>query len=148
VGRGRIFINYRRDDAEREAVHLATFLGAGPFSRQVFIDKSGLRHKPDWLSELERQVNASDAMVAVIGPGWSGACDAAGQRRLDDPNDFVRFELARAFALRRCPCGRRPSATMRPPLQGGSSPRSQHGARAACRPGPWRSRCSRSVSAR
>jgi hypothetical protein len=36
-------------------------------------------------------------MLAVIGPNWSDARDEEGKRRLDDPNDFVRVEIAAAL---------------------------------------------------
>src|SRR5262249_44627718 len=51
-----------------------------------------------WLHTLERQVDASAAMVSLIGQGWADIRDEKGARRLDNPNDFVRLEIARAFA--------------------------------------------------
>ena len=33
----------------------------------------------------------------MIGPDWSNATDAKGQRRLDDPTDFVRIEVESAI---------------------------------------------------
>ncbi len=40
-------------------------------------------------------------LLAVIGPGWFGATPATGKRRLDDPRDFVRIEIAFALRLRK-----------------------------------------------
>ena len=37
-------------------------------------------------------------MVALIGKGWLDVKDEKGKRRLDNPNDFVRFEIAQALA--------------------------------------------------
>lgn len=37
-------------------------------------------------------------MVVVIGPRWLRATKAAGGRRLDEPEDWIRFELRNAFA--------------------------------------------------
>jgi hypothetical protein len=37
-------------------------------------------------------------MLAIIGPNWLDAQDADGQRRLDDPDDWVRLEIVRALA--------------------------------------------------
>jgi hypothetical protein len=36
-------------------------------------------------------------LIAVIGPDWITAHDGKGQRRLDDPDDYVRLELEQAF---------------------------------------------------
>ena len=36
-------------------------------------------------------------LLAVIGPNWSDGRDGEGKRRLDDPNDFVRIEVAAAL---------------------------------------------------
>ena len=37
-------------------------------------------------------------LLAVIGPRWLTATDPAGRRRIDDPADWIRRELATAFA--------------------------------------------------
>jgi hypothetical protein len=36
-------------------------------------------------------------LLALIGPNWSDARDEDGNRRLDNPNDFVRIEIAAAL---------------------------------------------------
>jgi hypothetical protein len=36
-------------------------------------------------------------LLAVIGPNWLDARDEHGNRRLDNPNDFVRIEIAAAL---------------------------------------------------
>src|SRR5262249_1919450 len=36
-------------------------------------------------------------LLAVIGPNWLDVRDEHGNRRLDDPNDFVRIEIAAAL---------------------------------------------------
>jgi hypothetical protein len=64
---------------------------------RIFIDTKGLDGAPDWLTELERQVANSDVMISLICKDWADIRDAAGNRRIDDENDFVRFELAEAF---------------------------------------------------
>jgi hypothetical protein len=64
----------------------------------VFLDVSGLDGGDHWLHTLEKRVDASKAMVALIGNGWADVQDEKGNRRLENQNDFVRFELARAFS--------------------------------------------------
>lgn len=94
---GKVFINYRRAESLKDARHLASLLDKGALKGRIFIDKKGLDGAPDWLMELERQVASSDVMVALIGRDWTEIRDAGGKRRIDDENDFVRFELAEAF---------------------------------------------------
>ena len=41
----------------------------------------------------------TDIVLAPIGPGWAGNTDPkTGQRRLEDPKDFVRIEICAALS--------------------------------------------------
>ena len=46
---------------------------------------------------LDTQVEQCDALLTVIGKGWLNATDENENRRLDDPNDFVRIEIESAL---------------------------------------------------
>ncbi|MEQ1613286.1 MAG: SUMF1/EgtB/PvdO family nonheme iron enzyme [Hyphomicrobiaceae bacterium] len=98
---GKIFINYRRVESGKDARLLAKLLDTtalkGAFKGRVFLDVHGLANARDWVFELERQVAASAIVLSVICPGWAEIVDAEGKRRLDNEEDFVRFELAEAF---------------------------------------------------
>ena len=94
---GKIFINYRRDIGVRDAQLLYEILKTLFPERQLFIDLQGLDGGVNWIHELQRQVAASDVMVTLIGKGWLDARDKQGARRLDDRNDFVRFEISEAL---------------------------------------------------
>jgi hypothetical protein len=48
-------------------------------------------------AQVEQTVGSCDVMIAVIGKGWLTARDYEGQRRLDNPEDFVRIEIATAL---------------------------------------------------
>jgi hypothetical protein len=52
----------------------------------------------DFADYLNSQVAACDAMLTVIGPNWLTVKDENGQRRLDNPEDFVVIEIAAALA--------------------------------------------------
>ena len=48
---------------------------------------------------LEAGSEKCDVLLAVIGKGWLDLRDPDGGRRLDDPKDFVRIEIASALRL-------------------------------------------------
>jgi hypothetical protein len=108
---GNIFISYRRDDEGRGIVHrIQQYLEREFGSGKVFIDidmHAGAKFK----NVLELRLAESKVLLALIGPRWLDARDDEGNRRLDDPNDWVRLEIAQALkrglARRRTPCVRR-----------------------------------------
>jgi hypothetical protein len=92
-----IFINYRRDDAPGVAGRLYDHL-ARKFTRgRLFIDVDAIKPGLDFVKQLDTQVSQCDALLAVIGPHWLTATDNKGKRRLDDPHDYVRIEIASAL---------------------------------------------------
>jgi len=93
-----IFISYRRDDSGSMARRLYELLCArfGPAS--VFIDVETIEAGSDFAEVIDAKVGFCDGFVAVIGKTWMTAVDAAGRRRLDDPKDWVRLEIASALA--------------------------------------------------
>src|SRR5262245_48062753 len=94
---GSIFINYRRGESLKDAQHLATLLAKSFGEKRIFLDVRGIDGGDHWLNTLERQVAASDAMVALIGKDWANLKDGQGTRLLDRPDDFVRFEITQAL---------------------------------------------------
>ncbi len=92
-----IFISYRRDDSGAMARRLYELLCArfGPTS--VFIDVETIEAGANFAEVIDAKVGFCDAFVAVIGKAWSTAVDATGRRRLDDPADWVRLEIAAAL---------------------------------------------------
>lgn len=47
----------------------------------------------DFTRVVEESVGSCDVLIAVIGKDWATITDATGQRRLDNPEDFVRLEI-------------------------------------------------------
>jgi tetratricopeptide (TPR) repeat protein len=95
---GNIFINYRRDESGHVAGRLHDSL-APTFGRdKLFMDVDNIPVGRDFEDYLKRQVAACDAMLAIIGPNWLIAKDEAGQRRLDNPEDFIVIEIGAALA--------------------------------------------------
>lgn len=46
---------------------------------------------------IAQAVEACDALLAIIGQGWLDAADSDGNRRLDNPTDYVRVEIEAAL---------------------------------------------------
>jgi TIR domain-containing protein len=93
----KIFINYRRDDTRADAGRLYDRLQAR-YQDRVFRDVGSLEPGVEWHVAIERVLGASDACIVVIGPRWLSIADANGKRRLEDPRDTVRQEVATALA--------------------------------------------------
>jgi hypothetical protein len=94
---GKIFISYRRDDSAPHAMSIAQYLERQFGSNTVFIDVDQIRAGENFVSVLNNRLGLSNVMLAIIGPHWVKARDASGKRRLDDPNDWVRLEVASAL---------------------------------------------------
>src|SRR6516165_8966120 len=114
----RITISYRRDDSLDIAGRIFDRL-AGHFGREaVFLDIDAIppgadfrRHVDRVLDESDivlaiigprwigRVLDESDIVLAIIGPRWIGPDDA--QRRLASPADPVRLEIETALKLNR-----------------------------------------------
>jgi hypothetical protein len=94
--RPRVFVCYRRRDSGY-AGHLCERLVDHFGKGNVFRDIDAIRPGEDYMSVIERAVRLYDALVALIGPDWLTASLPDGRRRLDDPHDFVRLEIAAAL---------------------------------------------------
>ena len=94
---GGIFISYRRGDSEGQARALSTELASYVDADSIFIDVDSIALGRDFRQGLQESLKSCDAVLALIGPGWLDAKDAAGKRRLEDPDDYVRLEIAVAL---------------------------------------------------
>lgn len=91
-----IFVNYRREDSAGHAGRLFDRLSSG-FPGRVFMDVDTLDPGVDFVDAIEQAVGSCEVLIVLIGHEWLSRKDAAGQRRLDDPGDFVRLEVATAL---------------------------------------------------
>ena len=94
---GAIFVSYRRGDSEGQARALAQTLAHHVGKTSVFMDVDGIQPGRDFRQVLNERLASCDMMLVIIGKGWPSATDSAGKRRLDDPRDFVRQEVAAAL---------------------------------------------------
>jgi hypothetical protein len=94
----KIFISYRRDDSSGYAGRLFDHLTAHFGAQSVFMDIDTIRPGEDFRKAIREAVGSCDVALVMIGRDWSSARDDQGQRRLDDPGDWVRTEIATALA--------------------------------------------------
>ena len=93
-----ITINYRRADSADEADRIYDSL-VQKFGRDgVFKDVDTIPFGVDFREYLNEAVSKCSVLLAVIGKDWLTISDEAGNRRLDDPADFVRIEIEAALA--------------------------------------------------
>jgi hypothetical protein len=92
-----IFISYRRDDSAGYAGRLYDRLAAHFGAARVFMDVEGIEPGTDFVEAIEAAVSSCQVLIVIIGDEWTRVTDAAGRRRLDDPNDFIRLETGAAL---------------------------------------------------
>ena len=95
---GGIFINYRGEDSQTAAALIDRELTARFGSDQVFLDCRSIPAGSDFAEELLERVRACGVLLVVIGPHWLTLTNEAGQRRIDDPGDWLRREIVEALA--------------------------------------------------
>jgi tetratricopeptide (TPR) repeat protein len=93
-----IFINYRREDSISTAGRLHDRLAQTFGKKNLFMDVDSIPAGVDFVEHLSNQVAACNVVLVVIGRNWLNARDESGERRLDDPDDFVAIEIAAALA--------------------------------------------------
>jgi hypothetical protein len=94
-----IFINYRRADTMESGGHLYSDLCRTFGDSAVFMDTRG-RNIPwgaDWDRALKDGLDNCQVLVALIGPHWEICERSPGKRALDEPDDWVRTEIATAL---------------------------------------------------
>jgi TIR domain len=93
----KVFISYRRADSAGYAGRVMDRLDRELGRDLVFMDVDAIPLGTNFSKVLHEEVAKCGVLLAVIGPNWVDARDEHGNRRLDDPNDFVRIEIAAAL---------------------------------------------------
>jgi tetratricopeptide (TPR) repeat protein len=107
----KVFISYRRADSSPYTGRLRDRMVEVFGEDNVFMDVDSIAPGVDFDELVRTWVESCDLLLAVIGPQWLQVRNADGKRRLDDPKDIVRHEIA--TALRR-------DITVIPVLMGGA----------------------------
>ncbi|MGH6936567.1 MAG: toll/interleukin-1 receptor domain-containing protein, partial [Methylocella sp.] len=93
----KVFISCRRDDSAGQAGRIQDRLER-EFGRDLlFMDVDAIPLGMNFAKVLHEEVAKCGVLLAVIGPNWLDGRDEDGNRRLDNPNDFVRIEIAAAL---------------------------------------------------
>ena len=93
-----VFISYRREDAGPYARLLKMQLSERLPDAQAFMDLDSIEAGRDFAEAIECALLSCSVLVALIGPRWLELTDEDGSRRLDNPEDYVRFEIRTALA--------------------------------------------------
>ena len=91
----RIIISYRRDDSLDITGRIFDRL-TGHFGREaIFRDIDNIPPGADFRRHIDRVLDESDIVLAIVGPRWIGPDDQ--QLRLASPADPVRLEIETAL---------------------------------------------------
>ena len=93
----KVFISYRRADSAGYSGRVMDRLDRELGRDLVFMDVDAIPLGTNFSKVLHEEVAKCGVLLAVIGPNWLDARDERGNRRLDNPNDFVRIEIAAAL---------------------------------------------------
>jgi len=93
----RIFISYRRNSTNAEAGRLYSDLRTEFGLENVFMDVVGIEPGRDFRKVIDEKIGSCEVFLSIIGRDWLESKDDDGQRRLDNPMDFIRLETAAAL---------------------------------------------------
>lgn len=96
VGKQVIMVSYRRSDSGPITGRICDRLRTHFGSDRVYMDVDSVPIGIDYRSHINDFMSGCDVLLAVIGPHWLGTGEV-GTRRIDDPSDLVRLEVANAL---------------------------------------------------
>ena len=92
-----IFISYRRSDTIAWAGRLHDSLEKHFPGVDIFMDIEAIPPGTKFSPYIRDAVGSCDVLFVLIGPNWLTAVDNEGNRRFDDPEDFVVLEIKAAL---------------------------------------------------
>jgi energy-coupling factor transporter ATP-binding protein EcfA2 len=94
-----VYISYRWVGSKPTADWLAKRLAHDAvLDVDVFQDTHALQPGDDWPSQIQSGLNRASVLVLLIDEDWVRHADQYGRRRIDNPSDWHRLEIERAFA--------------------------------------------------
>jgi hypothetical protein len=109
---GGIFISYRREEAQGWATHLHKDLSQALPGRRIFYAPQSIQGGELFADSIRRALEACSVTLVLIGPHWLVVQDDRGNRRIDNPRDWVHVEVLESL--------RRPGLRVVPVLLGGA----------------------------
>lgn len=95
--RGKIFLSYRRNDSADVTGRIYDRLLAKFGDDNIFKDVDSIPLGANFKDHIDSMIKESAVVLVVIGNDWFGRSENAAGRRIDDPGDFVRLEVAAAL---------------------------------------------------
>ena len=95
-----IFVCYRRIDSADAVDRIYEVLERGLSRRGLFRDIDSMHYGIDFPSYIAQTLETCSVVLVVIGPAWLDVRSENGSRRLDDPRDDVRLEIATALRVK------------------------------------------------
>ncbi|MEZ4776827.1 MAG: SUMF1/EgtB/PvdO family nonheme iron enzyme [Bacteroidia bacterium] len=88
-----VFINYRQDDTAGFAEYLRICLEEQLPRGSVFLDTESISYGEVIGDVIGQHLEQTKLLLVVVGENWQDVTDAEGDRRLLNPNDWVRKEI-------------------------------------------------------
>lgn len=93
----RLFISYRRDDCQSEAI--AIYYGLqNQLDAEVFLDVDSIRPGIAFDEEIVAEIDRADVVLILIGDDWLSLTGEDGRPRIADPEDYVHREVELGLA--------------------------------------------------
>ena len=93
-----VFISYRREDSAAYAGRLFDILSTEFGQENTFMDIDDIKGGDNFVTVIDRNLDVSDALLAVIGSRWLSATEQSGGRRLDNPHDLSGWRSRRRWS--------------------------------------------------
>lgn len=93
----RIFISYRRSDSAGHAGRLYDYLKDYFGEERIFFDVDAIDPGVDFEQKIKSELENSGVLLVLIGDHWLEVKDRMGNRRLDNPRDYIRLEVGTAL---------------------------------------------------
>lgn len=92
-----IFLSYRKSDTTPETRSLKILLDQLFGADASFMDSFSIDSGEAWNERLRYELNKARIFIPIIGPSWLIASNEFGQRLLDRPDDWLRWEIEAAL---------------------------------------------------
>ncbi len=92
-----IFISYRKDDSKWNTQILYDRLSQFFPAKFLFKDFNTIKAGENYRDSINKALKKCNVLLVVMGKNWLNITDTDGRRRLDNPEDLVRIEVATAL---------------------------------------------------